>query len=58
MLSKRRIPFLFTTGYGPERIAPRFADIPVLPKPLEAHMLKKFLADALASRSEQPLGAR
>jgi CheY-like chemotaxis protein len=47
ILSKRRIPFLFTTGYGPERIVPRFSHIPVLPKPVEAHMLRDFLADTL-----------
>ena len=47
ILARRRIPFLFTTGYGPERIVPRFSNVPVLPKPLEAHMLRAFLRDAL-----------
>jgi two-component sensor histidine kinase/CheY-like chemotaxis protein len=47
ILARRRVPFVFTTGYGPETIPPRFSNIPCLSKPLEAHMLTQFLADAI-----------
>jgi two-component sensor histidine kinase/CheY-like chemotaxis protein len=49
ILSRRQIPFIFTTGYGPERIVPRFTHIPLLPKPVEASMLRKMLAEVLSA---------
>jgi two-component sensor histidine kinase/CheY-like chemotaxis protein len=55
VLSRRRVPFIFTTGYGPELVAPRFAHVPVLSKPLEAHMLREFLADALPIKPKEDL---
>jgi two-component sensor histidine kinase/two-component SAPR family response regulator len=54
ILSRRQIPFIFTTGYGPERVIPRFAHIPLLPKPLEAPMLRKLLAEVLSARPLEP----
>jgi CheY-like chemotaxis protein len=32
-LAARRVPFLFTTGYGVSGLDPRFADRPTVPKP-------------------------
>jgi two-component sensor histidine kinase/CheY-like chemotaxis protein len=58
ILSRRQIPFIFTTGYGPERIVPRFAHIPLLPKPVEAHMLRKMLAEALATGPQKVIPQR
>ena len=36
MLEARGMPFFFMTGYGSASIDPRFADVPVLQKPVEA----------------------
>jgi len=47
-LDSLQVPFIFTTGYGPERVPARFAQVPVFPKPLEAHMLTAFLTEALS----------
>ncbi|MGE0007597.1 MAG: response regulator [Parvibaculaceae bacterium] len=47
ILVRRRIPFLFITGYEPERILQRFSHIPILQKPLEASMLREYLAERL-----------
>lgn len=33
LLLQRQVPFLFSTGYGPEGIPERFRDVPVLAKP-------------------------
>ena len=42
MLTDRKIPFVFATGYGTESIAPRFENIPVLQKPIEKDMLSRL----------------
>jgi CheY-like chemotaxis protein len=57
VLARRRVPFVFTTGYGPEHIPPRFSHIPCLSKPLEAHMLSQFLADAIPMAPKKDLGS-
>ena len=57
ILARRRVPFVFTTGYGPEHIPPRFSHIPCLSKPLEAHMLTQFLADAIPMAPKKDLGS-
>jgi two-component sensor histidine kinase len=44
-LADRNIPFLFTTGYGQERVVSRFSHIAVLQKPLDAALLVKHLPD-------------
>jgi two-component sensor histidine kinase len=44
-LAERNIPFLFTTGYGHERVVSRFSHIAVLQKPLDAALLREHLAD-------------
>jgi two-component sensor histidine kinase len=55
ILARRRIPFVFTTGYGPEHVVPRFSHIPVLSKPLEAHTLAGFLAEAIPIKPKEEL---
>ena len=42
MLTSRKIPFVFATGYGAESIEPRFEHIPVLQKPIEKDMLTRM----------------
>ena len=42
MLTARRIPFVFATGYGAESIKSRFEHIPVLQKPIEKDMLTRL----------------
>ena len=41
MLTARKIPFVFATGYGAESIESRFEHIPVLQKPIEKDMLTR-----------------
>jgi two-component sensor histidine kinase/CheY-like chemotaxis protein len=42
LLSSRGIPFIFITGYGRESIDRRFADAPVLEKPVELNLLEEI----------------
>ena len=42
-LQEKGIPFLFLTGYGRSGIDPRFADVPVLQKPLDVQMLARVM---------------
>jgi CheY-like chemotaxis protein len=44
-LTRRGIPFVFVTGYGIESIDQRFADIPVLQKPIERETLQRIFAN-------------
>jgi CheY-like chemotaxis protein len=41
MLTSRKIPFVFATGYGAESIEARFEHIAVLQKPIEKEMLTR-----------------
>jgi PAS domain S-box-containing protein len=43
ILSGRKIPFAFVTGYGPDTIVSEFAHAPVLQKPIEAAKLHALL---------------
>ena len=43
ILSDRKIPFAFVTGYGPDSIVSEFAHAPVLQKPIEAAKLHALL---------------
>lgn len=43
-LEGRNIPFIFMTGYGRESIDKRFADVPVLRKPVDLEQLKAALS--------------
>jgi PAS domain S-box-containing protein len=42
LLTIRKIPFVFATGYGAESIDPRFEHIPVLQKPIEKTALSQI----------------
>jgi len=42
MLATHGVPFVFVTGYGAESVAPRFAGVPVLQKPIERQMLQRI----------------
>ena len=51
VLSERRIPFLFTTGFSASAILPsRFQDVPVLTKPCDGEELSDALANLLSAR--------
>ena len=43
ILTNRKIPFAFVTGYGPDSIVSAFAHAPVLQKPIEAAKLHALL---------------
>jgi PAS domain S-box-containing protein len=42
-LEARKVPFIFVTGYDDESIDKRYAHVPVLRKPIEAHLLHRLL---------------
>jgi two-component sensor histidine kinase/DNA-binding response OmpR family regulator len=42
ILAAREVPFVFVTGYDSESVDSRFAEIPVLQKPIEREMLRKI----------------
>jgi hypothetical protein len=44
VLVARGVPIVFVTGYGAESIDGRFAQIPVLQKPIERQVLESFFA--------------
>ncbi|MGY1409308.1 MULTISPECIES: response regulator [unclassified Luteimonas] len=43
-LRARRVPFLFSTGYGAEGIPERFRDVPLLGKPYRRDDIRQALA--------------
>jgi two-component SAPR family response regulator len=47
LLIARGVPFIFITGYQRDSIDRRYANIPVLPKPLEAESLERVLVSLL-----------
>ena len=52
ILTSRKIPFVFATGYGAESIEARFEHIPVLQKPIEKEMLTRvFVRPDMAQAS-------
>ena len=44
MVAARGVPFVFVTGYGAEVIDGRFAQVPVLQKPVERQILQNIFA--------------
>ena len=46
LLTARKIPFVFATGYGAESIEARFEHIPILQKPIEKDMLTRVFMRA------------
>ncbi len=51
----RGVPFVFVTGYGAEGIDRRFAQIPVLQKPIERQMLQSAFVNS-ARRAPESVG--
>lgn len=47
-LATMRVPFVFVTGYEADRVEPRFAEAPILAKPIEPGALADALALLLA----------
>jgi CheY-like chemotaxis protein len=52
VLTARRIPFIFATGYGIAGIAESFSHVPALAKPYECRALERMLTTALGRASE------
>ncbi len=48
-LTTKKVPFVFVTGYGRESIEPRFADVPLLRKPVERERLQAALNECLSA---------
>ena len=46
-LAERKVPFAFVTGYGRESLDGRFADVPILQKPITRENLESCLCDML-----------
>jgi PAS domain S-box-containing protein len=46
LIAARAVPLIFLTGYGAEGIDGRFANFPVLQKPVEKHILERVLVAA------------
>jgi CheY-like chemotaxis protein len=51
-LSEQGTPFVFVTGYGPERIDVKFAHVPVLHKPVQLEALEGAFAGGLRKAAE------
>ncbi len=51
ILTARKIPFVFATGYGAESIESRFRHIPVLQKPIEKDMLTRVFVRSDTART-------
>ncbi len=47
LLTARAVPFIFLTGYQRDSIDRRYANIPVLQKPIEAESLERVLVSLL-----------
>jgi hypothetical protein len=49
MLAKRKLPFVFVTGYGEHSLPERYRGRPSLQKPFQAEQLKTMLMGLLAA---------
>ena len=47
ILAKRKLPFVFVTGYGEHGLPERFRGRPALQKPFQSEQLKTILGDLL-----------
>jgi CheY-like chemotaxis protein len=52
ILAKRRIPFLFASGYGSGGIPQSFSDRPVLRKPFQLEQLERTVRSLLSATDE------
>jgi CheY-like chemotaxis protein len=57
-IAGRGVPFVFVTGYGSEAIDTRFADIPVLQKPVDRAALQRILLPTKPESLSGPLRDR
>jgi two-component SAPR family response regulator len=46
VLTARKIPFVFVTGYGVQSIDPRFAYVPIVKKPVQRQVLQRIFGPA------------
>ena len=53
-LAKRKIPFVFATGYGDGGVIPRFAGTRVLVKPFDFAALETAVGEMINGRSPRP----
>jgi PAS domain S-box-containing protein len=51
-LTRRKIPFLFISGYGKESLPPSFRNAPMIAKPFAPHQLLEALTNLLRKQSE------
>jgi two-component sensor histidine kinase/DNA-binding response OmpR family regulator len=51
LLTKQGVPFIFVTGYAPSSVDPRFAQVPVLQKPVLQSELTSALGEILERRA-------
>ena len=58
LLIARGVPFVFITGYQRDSIDRRYANVPVLPKPLEAETLERVLVSLLEPPSRDTAESR
>ena len=49
---------MFVTGYGAESIDERFADVPVLQKPIERETLQRIFVNGTAGAADSPPARR
>ena len=49
ILASKNVPFAFITGYGPETLTRKYANAPVLQKPLDQGTLQNLLAQKHSS---------
>lgn len=49
LLTERRIPFIFATGYGDRPHPQQFADVPTISKPYSAEDLRRAFSQVTAS---------
>lgn len=51
MLVEKRVPFVFSTGYGVAGLPDGLQDVPVLQKPFQQHELQEALSAALTAKA-------
>jgi CheY-like chemotaxis protein len=58
LLAAKGVPFIFVTGYSADSVAERFANIPVIQKPVTAETLAKVLNRHLGNAPAGVAGLR
>ena len=54
LLIDRGVPLIFVSGYGPEGVDKRFANVPILQKPVELRTLKNVFTTVLNDSAKRP----